>query len=228
MLYNTPHHVNEIAFSHGWESLFLWQLTHFQETPSTSTPVIRFESHSPEQDNSSEANGESSKQQQNGSSSYKIIKGPSVTQPLILPSIVEGTNSVAKSDEKKSTTDKTLNPNGVAVPASEDASSLLVAAAEEQNKGRYRSRSSAFVDPKSKEERSFFISELGVVDTTRKRQKGKPKKRGSLTYSRCWDDTVETESDEMSRTCNIVTETIAYILWRSTDNHTDRPPWKVC
>ena len=224
MLYNTPHHVNDISFSPGWESLFLWQLTHFQETPSASTPVVRFESHDPEQANCSE----SLNQQQNDTSSYKRIKSLSVAQPLNLPSIDETGKSEAHSDIKSGKTDSRLHPSVATVPASQGSASLLAAAAEEQSQGRYRSRSSAFVDPKSKEERPIFISDkLGVVDTTKLRQRVKPKKRGSLSYSKCWDDTVETESDEMSRTCNIVTETVAYILWRSTDNHADRPPWKV-
>ena len=211
MLYNTPHHVNDIALSPGWESLFLWQLTPCEEAHPTAAANSTSEANDVEQKQSSEKNGEP-RRRKSKMSPNNGSKLPSVLEPTV-------------ESESQSNTENGAE-NGGAIPG---LSGLSVAAANEpRNNERYRSRSAAFVDPTTKEDRPIFISEkIGVVDTANVRRKNKERKRGSVTYSRCWDDTVETESDEMSRTCNIVTETIAYILWRSTDNHTDRPPWKV-
>lgn len=137
------------------------------------------------------------------------------------------------SGEEQSSTHRTINQNGVTALASpvhgEQSSSSLLLVTDEGVNSRGRTRSSAFIDPKTKEERPIYISEkLGIIDDANTKLKSLTKKRDSLTYSSCWDDTVEKESDEMWRTCNIVTETIAYILWRSADTHSDRPPWKVC
>ena len=239
MLYNTPHHVNDIALSHGWESLFLWQLTHYQETLPAASPAISFKSDDLEPEILNEKSREISKQK-NGSS-YQRIDAKSQLSPTKLPLVEEQVErevtqprSEGKTGDGGSTDGRTVNQNGVSVSVvggtNEKNSCLVIAGDEEMSGGRYRSRSSALVDSRTKSEQPVIISDklgvMGVMEAINRRPKAK--KRGSLTYSKCWDDTVEKESDEMSRTCNIVTETIAYILWRSTDNHTDRPPWKVC
>ena len=243
MLYNSPHHVSDIAQSHGWESLFLWQLTPCQDqTPTIATPVlVRFESKEVGQPVLDQRNGEEM------SSSYQRIDSKvGHTEVEKLPAVAEQREDTSvkskdgkyknRNEEENASNSATYN-NGGTVPTlsvtPEEGDSLSLGIAGE-DPGRHRSRSAAFVDPKTQKERPISVSpKLGVFDEANKKRhartgNGHRKTRGSLTYSKCWDDTVEKESDEMWRTSNIVTETIAYILWRSTDDHTDRPPWKVC
>ena len=247
MLYNSPHHVNDIAQSHGWESLFLWQLTPNQDTSTVATPVVaRFESKEFGQPRNGEGEDGSSYQRIDPNMDpAKVEKMPSVAEqdeegPNIKSEDAQDKNRI---EEESSTNTKTTNENGdtvptIAVTPDQDSSSLSVhiAGGEDQGDsgGRYRSRSSAIVHSQTQQtNRSISIStNLGnsVFGAGNKNQvqlrKDHRSNRGSLTYSKCWDDTME-ESDEIWRTCNIVTETLAYILWRFTDNHTDRPPWKV-
>ena len=183
-----------------------------------------------DQENGEEENGSSYQRIDSNVDPAAVEKMPAVMEQ------VEEANGESKNGEDKNrideenSTNRTTNENKDAVPTiavptiavptiavtpDQDSRSLHVAG-DDLGEGRYRSRSSAIVDPKT--------LKLHVHAGNGKHKK----KRGSLTYSKCWDDTEEKESDEMWRTCNIVTETVAYILWRCTDNHTDRPPWKVC
>ena len=277
MLYNSPHHVSDIAQSHGWESLFLWQLTPNQESPTISTPVVvQFESREFRQPRNGEGEGEG----ENGSSSYqridsnlnpstKVEKMPSVAEqegedPTIKSEIGQDKNRI----EEESSMNVTTNENGgaglvvpsIAVTPDQDSSTSIshaLAPNEEEGEGKegeegeskYRSRSRVIINTTRNTSRPISISptpNLGVSSNSGTsvfggggggsknlqhehavQKKGHGKKRGSLTYSKCWDDDEMEESDDIWRTCNIVTETVAYILWRSTDNHADRPPWKV-
>lgn len=282
MLYNSPHHVSDIAQSHGWESLFLWQLTPNQEPPTISTPVVvRFEP----KEFGQPRNGEGG-EGENGSSSYqridanlnpstKVEKMPSVAEegedPTIKSEIGQDKNRI----EEESSTNITTNENGgadlvvpsIAVTPDQDSStSISHALAPNEEEGdvegkegeegesryMYRSRSKVIINsPNTTRNTSRPISisptpNLGVSSNSgtsvfgggggggknlqhehAAQKKGHGMKRGSLTYSKCWDDDEMEESDDIWRTSNIVTETVAYILWRSTDNHADRPPWKV-
>jgi hypothetical protein len=269
MLYNSPHHVSDIAQSHGWESLFLWQLTPNQEAPTVATPVVvQFEPRESVQPRNGEGEGGG----ENGGSSYKKIESNMDAAARVerLPSVAEweGEDPRIKSEngqdknnriEEESSTNVTTNENGggppvpsIAVTPDHDSSTCIVHAqgeGEGEEEGewggdsdtRYRSRSKAIVNPPNTTRNSSRpisispTSNLGASSGGSKnlqhghaaQKKGHGKKRGSLTYSKCWDDETMEESDDIWRTCNIVTETVAYILWRSTDNHADRPPWKV-
>ena len=274
MLYNSPHHVSDIAQSHGWESLFLWQLTPNQEAPTISTPVVvQFESKEFRQPKNSEGEGEG----ENGGSSYqridsnldssaKVEKLPPVTEqegedPTIKTESGQDKNRI----EEESSTNVTTNENGgggrpqvpsIAVTPDQDSSTSIshrLTPSEEgrewvegDSETRHRHRSKVIVNPPNTTRNSSrpisisSTSNLGVSGGSgggggggstnlhghAAQKRGHGRNRGSLTYSKCWDDEME-ESDDIWRTCNIVTETLAYILWRSTDHHADRPPWKV-
>ena len=277
MLYNSPHHVSDIAQSHGWESLFLWQLTPNQEAPTISTPVVvQFESKEFRQPRNGEGEGEG----ENGGSSYqridsnldpsaKVEKLPPVTEQEGEDPTIKTENSQDKNRiEEESSTNVTTNENGgggrpqvpsIAVTPDQDSSTSISPRLTPSEEGREwvegdsetrypRSRSKVIVNPPNTTRNSSrpvsisSTSNLGVsggsgsgcgggggsmnIHGHAAQKRGHGRNRGSLTYSKCWDDEME-ESDDIWRTCNIVTETLAYILWRSTDNHTDRPPWKV-
>ena len=246
MLYNSPHHVSDIAQSHGWESLFLWQLTPTQETPTVATPVmVRFEPRELGQPRNGEAeNGSSYQRIDSNMDPSKVEKMPSVAEQEKDPNIKSESGQDKNRIEEESSTNRTINENGgtistIAVTPDHDSPTSHVLTPSEEDPGdsdtRYRSRSSAIVNPNTRINRPISISTnagssvFGGGGGNKKLLVQKDRnKRDTLTYSKCWDDETIEESDEIWRTCNIVTETLAYILWRSTDNHTDRPPWKVC
>ena len=262
MLYNSPHHVSDIAQSHGWESLFLWQLTPNQDTPTVvaAPVVVRFESRELGQPGSGEREGEIGSSYQriesNAGPDASVEVMPSVTeQKEDDPNMVMSENGRDKNRvNEESSSSRTTNENGgvptiptIAVtPDRGDPSTshVLSPSVEEEEEelesgGRYRSRSKAIVNPSTQQNTtrpvSFSTNQggsgraiLAVGGGVNRKQKGGGRgKRGSLTYSKCWDDDAMEESDDIWRACNIVTETLAYVLWRSTDNHADRPPWKV-
>ena len=242
MLYNSPHHVSDIAQSHGWESLFLWQLTPNLDTPRVATPVVvKFESREFGKPRNGEAENGSSYQRINSNMDPAMVeKMPSVAEQEEGDPNIKSENGQDKNRiEEEVSANITTNENGgtipiVAVTPDRDSPTSHVLSPSEENQGdsdsRYRLRSSAIVTQTNRP-----ISISANAGSSVFRGGGNKKlhvrkdrnKRDILTYSKCWDDEMIEESDEIWRTCNIVTETVAYILWRSTDNHTDRPPWKV-
>ena len=236
MLYNSPHHVSDIAQSHGWESLFLWQLTPNQDASTVSTPVVVTDFGHPR--NSEGENGPSYQRIDSNMDPTNVEKMPSVVEHDEEDPNIKSENAQDKNriDEESATNAKT-NENGATVPSIAVTPDQDSAGGEDRGDTdtRYRSRTSAIVNPQTQQQTNrpiSFSTNLGnsVFGAGNKTQNMQVRKgrnqRGSLTYSKCWDDTME-ENDDIWRTCTIVTETIAYILWRSTDNHTDRPPWKV-
>ncbi len=232
MLHHTPTHITDLTASPSWENMFLWLLTPFKLSVSRDcTPEAeKLETFSDEENFTSSVTYRTLNSVQTASVSSEGVEGVTCDPcedddddrlyPIPDLTFIEASNKEVKGVGSIQSHDMPKRPRPVSMPSRQ---LNAIARGNELSDNSIRHRTTAFLDSSTKGDRHISIAGGRVVEQTSK----KNTKRGSITYSRSWSNLSEVEEEEIRRTFNIVTETLAHLLWNSVDYEKELPPWKV-